>query len=112
MAKAIRREELREKIERGDDFVLLETLSPVSFAAGHLPGALNLPVERVRTGAAALIPRLDSEVVLYCASYQCDASTKAAALLERLGYTNLFDYHGGKADWKEAGLPMETGPIG
>lgn len=112
MAKAIRREELKQRIERGDDFVLLETLSPVSFAGGHLPGALNLPVERVRTGAAALIPDLDSDVVVYCASYQCDASSKAAALLERLGYTRVFDYHGGKADWKEAGLPMETGAAG
>jgi rhodanese-related sulfurtransferase len=110
MAKAIRREELREKIARGDDFVLLETLAPRSFERGHLPGARNLPVDRIRTGAAALIPRLDSEIVVYCASFQCDASTKAVTLLERLGYTKVFDYHGGKADWKEAGLPMETGP--
>jgi rhodanese-related sulfurtransferase len=112
MVKSITRDELRAKIERGDDFVLIETLPAKSYAHGHLPGAVNLPVEDVRTRAAELIPDLDAEVVLYCASLSCDASTKASRLLERLGYTNLFDYHHGKADWKEAGLPMEAGPAG
>lgn len=108
MATAIRRDELRDKLERGDDFVLLETLSARSFAGGHIPGARNLPPGEARTRAAELIPDLGTEVVVYCASFTCDASTRVAAILERLGYTRVFDYHGGKMDWKEAGLPLET----
>ncbi len=108
MAKTITRDELHSKIERGDDFVLLETLPPKSFANGHLPGARNLPVEEIGRRASELIPSTESEVVVYCASRSCDASEKAAKKLEDLGYDNVYDYLGGKADWKEAGLPMET----
>ena len=38
----ISRDALREKIARGDDFVLVDALSPISFAMSHLPGAINL----------------------------------------------------------------------
>ena len=107
MAKTITRDELHSKIERDDDFVLLETLPPKSFANGHLPGARNLPVEEVGRRASELIPSKDSEVVVYCASKSCDASEKAAQKLESLGYTNVYDYLDGKADWKDAGLPLE-----
>lgn len=107
MAKTITRDELHSKIERGDDFVLLETLPAKSFANGHLPGARNLPVEEIGRRASELIPSTDSEVVVYCASRSCDASAKAAKKLTELGFTNVYDYLDGKADWKGAGLPME-----
>lgn len=107
MTRTITRDQLHSKIERGDDFVLLETLPPKSFANGHLPGARNLPVEEIGQRASELIPSTDSEVVVYCASRSCDASEKAATKLTELGYTNVLDYVDGKADWKEAGLPME-----
>ena len=107
MAKTITRDELHSKIEQNEDFVLLETLAPKSFANGHLPGARNLPVEEIGRRASELIPGKDSEVVVYCASRTCDASEKAARKLESLGYTNVYDYLDGKADWKDAGLPLE-----
>lgn len=104
MAGKIQREELREKMERGDDFVLLEALAPEEFERGHLPGARNLPPDRVEQLASKRIPSKDSEVVVYCASADCDASVKTARKLEELGYTNVIDYEGGKADWKSADL--------
>ena len=44
----ISREELKAKMDRKDDFSLVETLEPAAYEAGHLPGALNLPPGRVR----------------------------------------------------------------
>ena len=44
-------EELRAKIENGDDFVLVDALAPMSFARSRLPGAINLPLEWVDDGA-------------------------------------------------------------
>ena len=41
--KTISREDLKGKIERGDDFVLLEVLSEQSYGRGHLPGAIRFP---------------------------------------------------------------------
>lgn len=104
----ITRDELWAKIRRGDDFVLLEVLAPASYGYGHLPGALNLPLDQVKVRAHELIPSRDTEVVVYCGNRDCPASLHAADELANLGYTDVLDYVHGKADWKEAGLPMET----
>lgn len=107
MPAPITRDELWAKIRSGDDFVLLETLAPSTYAYGHLPGALNLPPDDVRRRAHELIPSRDTEVVVYCGNRDCHASTHAANELESLGYTRVLDYLDGKADWKAAGLPLE-----
>jgi rhodanese-related sulfurtransferase len=49
-----------------------------------------------------VIPNKNTEVVVYCASFDCNASEKAAKKLTELGYTNVIDFSGGKADWKAA----------
>jgi rhodanese-related sulfurtransferase len=48
MAETISRDELKAKIDRGDDVVLVDTLAEEYYRQGHLPGALNLPYERVQ----------------------------------------------------------------
>jgi rhodanese-related sulfurtransferase len=103
----IDREELRAKIDRGDDFVLVDALSPMSFALSHLPGAVNLTPRWVEERAAWRIPDRDTEVVVYCESAECDSSTIVAKLLLAKGYWNVRHYAGGKRDWTEAGLPLE-----
>lgn len=108
MPRHITRDELWAKIRRGDDFVLLETMAPATYAYGHLPGALNLPPDDVKRRAHELIPSRDTEVVVYCGNRDCHASTHAADELATLGYSRVLDYLDGKADWREAGLPMET----
>jgi rhodanese-related sulfurtransferase len=64
--KTIGREELKEKIDRGDDFVLLEVLSEQSYARGHLPGAIQFPG---RLMIRNLLPDKSTEVVAYCSSF-------------------------------------------
>ena len=64
--KTIGREELKEKINRGDDFVLLEVLSEQSYARGHLPGAIRFPG---RLMIRNLLPDKSTEVVAYCSSF-------------------------------------------
>jgi rhodanese-related sulfurtransferase len=66
--KRISRDELHQKIERHDKFVLVETLGRVSFDHQHLPGAINLPTEEVRTLAPKLLPDKNATIVVYCAS--------------------------------------------
>ena len=64
--KTIGREELKEKIERGDDFVLLEVLSEQSYARGHLPGAIRF------SGSSTipdLLPDKSTQVVAYCSNF-------------------------------------------
>jgi rhodanese-related sulfurtransferase len=107
--KPIDRDDLKQKLDRRESFVLLETLSPEHFQHVHLPGARNAPPDRVKELAPALIPDKDTEVVTYCAGPTCKASGEAARQLAALGYTNVRHYAGGKQEWTAAGLPVERG---
>jgi rhodanese-related sulfurtransferase len=105
----ISRDELREKIDRGDDFVLIDALAPMSFAHSHLPGAINLPPEWVDERGPGRIPNLRTEIVVYCSSPTCDSSAAVADRLVELGYRNVRHYLEGKSDWVQAGLPLVGG---
>jgi rhodanese-related sulfurtransferase len=108
----INRDELREKLERGDEFVLVDALSPMSYATSHLPGAINLPPESVDGRAQRRIPDRATEIVVYCSDVACDSSVVVANRLIELGYVNVSHYAEGKNDWVEAELPLEGGRAG
>ena len=64
--KTISREELKEKIERGDDFVLLEVLSEASYRREHLPGAIRFQDMNL---IPELLPDMTTDVVAYCSNF-------------------------------------------
>ena len=64
--KTIGREDLKAKIDRGDDFVLLEVLSEQSYARGHLPGAVRFPA---KTEIPDLLPDKSTQVIAYCSNF-------------------------------------------
>ena len=68
MIKTISRDELKQKIDRTDDFLLVETLAKVAYDHAHLPGAINLPPDQVKVLAPQLLPDKNAEIVVYCAS--------------------------------------------
>jgi rhodanese-related sulfurtransferase len=107
----IGREELQDKIDRGESIVVLEALPASYYDEGHLPGAVNMPHDQVDQLAATLIPDKDVEVVVYCANLECQNSAIAASRLAELGYTDVREYEEGKKDWTESGLPLEKGPV-
>ena len=107
----ISRDELRAKVESGEDFVLVDALAPMSYARSHLPGAINLPLEWVDERAPRRVPDLDTEIVVYCIDVKCTSSVFVGERLRSLGYTNVRHYADGKDDWMEAGLPLEGGGI-
>ena len=107
----VSRDQLRQKIDSGDQFVLVDALAPMSFAHSHLPGAINLPPEWVDERGPRKIPELNTEIVVYCSSSTCDSSVIVAQRLMELGYGNVGHYVGGKRDWVEAGLPLEGGGV-
>jgi rhodanese-related sulfurtransferase len=88
--------------------VLLEALPQRYYADGHLPGARWFPHDRAKELAAIAAPRKGDPIVVYCASATCQNSHVAAKALADLGYTDVRVYAGGKADWVDAGLPVET----
>ena len=106
---SISREELLQKIEGEEAFVLVDALAPMSFAHSHLPGAINLPPEWVDERGPGRIPDRETEIVVYCSLPTCDSSVIVANRLIELGYRNVRHYAGGKKDWMDAGLRFEGG---
>jgi len=109
MITEITREELKAKVDRGEDLVVVETLGPRYYEDAHLPGAINIPYTEVEELAPAMLPDRSVEIVVYCSNKACQNSPQAARRLTTLGYENVYDYEEGKQDWIEAGLPTESG---
>lgn len=109
MIPTITLDELRAELGSGRELVLVEALGPRYYEEAHLPGAINIPHEQVDELAPALLPDRDAAIVVYCASGPCRNSAIAASRLAALGYTDVRDYHEGKAEWIAAGLPTESG---
>src|SRR6266540_653928 len=68
MAATISRDALKGKIDRGENFHLVEALSEADFEKAHLPGAVNLPADRVRELAPRVLPDKGAEIIVYCGS--------------------------------------------
>jgi ArsR family transcriptional regulator len=100
----VSREALAARLAAGD-VVLLDVRPEDEFAAGHLPGALNLPLDRLEA-AMARLPR-DREVVAYCRGPYCVLSFDAVEALRARGFRarRLED---GFPEWKAAGLAVEA----
>ena len=98
----IEREELKLKLDRGDDFKLIMVLGEWAYRAKHIPGSLNF-------SSIEDMQQLDKEeeIVVYCSDPSCIASRFAYERLTASGHTNVRRYAGGLNDWEEAGYPLE-----
>jgi rhodanese-related sulfurtransferase len=95
-------------IEDDEAVVIVDALPPMAYAHSHLPGAINLPPATLDPAVVARrIPDLNTEIVVYCASPDCEDSHVTAQRLQALGYTNVHHYPGGKNEWRDASLPLE-----
>ena len=99
----ISREELKSRMDRGDDIKLAFVLNEWAFRAQHIPGSIHVPDEQ-RAGEQLSV---DDEIVVYCAGISCQASAMAYKMLQGLGFMNVHRYAGGLADWFEAGYRLE-----
>jgi rhodanese-related sulfurtransferase len=62
----ISRQELLEKIERGDSFHLFEVLPRMYWRKHHLPGAQSLPLDELKSTIEQMVPDKRAEIVVYC----------------------------------------------
>jgi rhodanese-related sulfurtransferase len=99
-------EELLEMRANNRRYKLVEVLSEKEYLEGHIPGAINIPLDRLEVLARQKLKRTDT-IVVYCGSYSCQASTKAARKLLEMGYDKTLDFKGGKRWWRHAGLELQ-----
>ncbi|MEQ6903822.1 rhodanese-like domain-containing protein [Nocardioides sp. YIM 152588] len=92
----------------GEAPTVVDTRSRRAWDQGHLPGALHIPGAELADRAAAELPDLDAEIVVYCWGPGCNGSTRAALTLARLGYGRVRELIGGFEYWAREGLAVET----
>jgi len=102
----VTRQDLRRRLGAGEDLLILDVRPRDEFRAGHLPGAISIPL-------GELLRRLDQlsqdrQVVAYCRGPYCAFAPEAVALLRSRGFEarRLED---GLPEWAAAGLPTELG---
>jgi phage shock protein E len=94
---------LKMQANDSSGLLLLDVRTPKEFAAGHVPGAVNIPYDQVASHLSE-IPKGD-EVVLYCHSGR--RAGLAADVLAANGYTKLAHLEGDMLGWQSAGRPVE-----
>ena len=99
----VTREELARRLEDDDDLVVLDVRPAAEYAAGHLPGAVSIPVGELRRRLAEL--PADREVVAYCRGPYCAFAHEAVELLRDEGFAarRLED---GLPEWQAARLAV------
>jgi glyoxylase-like metal-dependent hydrolase (beta-lactamase superfamily II)/rhodanese-related sulfurtransferase len=99
-------DELRREENYGLLYRILDVRRPAEYAGGHIPGAINLPLDRLEKELAELDPTRPWAVA--CASgYR---SSAACSLLKRYGYHRIANVVGGTTAWTQAGHTVESTP--
>ncbi len=102
----VSREELLERSREGL-VTVLDVRPTDEFTLGHLPGAVNIPLDDLEARLADLDP--EQEIIAYCRGTYCVLSFEAVAELRRRGF-RVRRLEDGYPEWKAAGLPVENGP--
>ena len=101
--EAVTKDELRKRLRNKDVFVL-DVRPPEEFDAGHIPGALSIPVGELKRRLREL-PK-NKEIVAYCRGRYCSFAPEAVRFLANKGYDAKL-LRDGLPDWASAGLPIE-----
>ena len=101
--ETIGRQQLKAKLDAGEDIKLVMTVGGWTFRAKHIPGSLGFPSPRCALQAL----RRDDQIILYSTSQQRQDVRAAFDALTAHGYRNVCCYVGGLADWEDAGFPVE-----
>jgi rhodanese-related sulfurtransferase len=103
MVTAIGRVQVQHLMSTGGQ--LVEVLPEEEYRRVHLPGARSIPLGDLPERVSELDP--ERTTIVYCADLLCDLSPRAAVWLDSHGFSAVFDYTAGKADWLADDLPYE-----
>ncbi|MDQ3645312.1 MAG: metalloregulator ArsR/SmtB family transcription factor [Actinomycetota bacterium] len=101
--EAVTMEELKKRL-RNKDVLVLDVRPPEEFEAGHIPGAMSVPLTELKRRLRDL-PK-NKEIVAYCRGQYCSFAPEAVRYLTRKGYDAKL-LRDGLPDWASAGLPIE-----
>ena len=85
--------------------VVVDVCDPAEFAAGHVSGAKNVPLDELEAKLPGTVKNKSLPLILVCSSGA--RSGRAAAIAKKLGYEQAQSLSGGLKAWKDANLPVE-----
>jgi rhodanese-related sulfurtransferase len=100
-------DEVKKRMDRRDEFILVDVREESEYAKDHLPGAIHLGKGVIERDIEARVPELNAEMILYCGGGF--RSALAADNLQKMGYTNVISMDGGIRGWREKGYPLTKG---
>lgn len=103
--ETVRAASLNQEIAEGTAPLIVDVRTPDEYAAGHVPGAINIPYDAMDARAAEIIAHKDERVVLYCRSGR--RSGIAAKALASKGFVKLGLLEGDMPGWERDGYPVE-----
>ena len=92
----IDQETAKKMMEKDDGHIILDVRTKEEYAAGHIPGAINLPNEDIQDQKPEVLPDTDQIILIYCRSGH--RAGLAAEKLAKLGYKKLYNF-GGVNTW-------------
>lgn len=95
---------VKERLDRGESFLLFDVREESEYAKDHLPGARSVGKGIIERDIESLVPDPTTEVVLYCGGGF--RSALAADALREMGYSNVISMDGGIRVWREKGFPL------
>ena len=101
--------DVHDALSRQPDFILLDVRSPALFAAGHIPGAINLPHGKIVRSKMQQWPD-ETLFVTYCAGPHCNGAARGALRLAELGRPVKI-MAGGITGWIDEGFELERGAV-
>lgn len=99
--------DVKPRLDRREEFFLVDVREDSEWAAGHLPGAVHIGKGVIERDIEAKIPDTAAPIVLYCGGGF--RSALAAESLQKMGYSNVISMDGGIRAWTEAGYPIVKG---
>lgn len=101
--KQVSLDDLKARIEGGEELTLVDVREKDEWRQGHIPDAVHVPRGFLEMQAASRLPKKDATIVTYCAGGV--RSAFAAKVLQDLGYTTVESANPGFNDWKDRGFP-------
>jgi rhodanese-related sulfurtransferase len=98
---------VKEKLDRGENFHLIDVREDNEWEKDHLPKAIHLGKGIIERDIEKTIPDASAEIVLYCGGGF--RSALVADMLQKMGYTNVISMDGGYGGWRDSGYPLEKG---
>ena len=92
--------------QRGEA-VFVDARALYHFNEGHIPGAVNIPVNRVKETLSVLPTDKETYLITYCGSIHCPNAYQLMHLLWEEGYRNVQFFSSGLQGWETAGYPLE-----